>query len=76
VRPDIGQWIAIHRHPRGSTHNGQPRLLSDIDSTRGKKVDRESGRAHEDEVDVECVKIQRRHGIGHDLGGTVAAQEI
>jgi hypothetical protein len=49
-------------------------LLGNVDITRGKKFSHEIGRAHEDEVDVECVKIQRCHGIGHDLGGTVAAQ--
>ncbi|CAB5009990.1 unannotated protein [freshwater metagenome] len=76
MRPDIGQWVAIHRHPGGGTQNCQPRPLGNVDTTRGKKFDRKIGRAHEDEVDVECVKIQRRHGIGHDPRGTVAAQEI
>jgi hypothetical protein len=33
-------------------------------------------RAHEDGVDVGVLRKEGRDGIGHDLGGSIAAQQV
>jgi hypothetical protein len=72
----IGQRVANHRHAATRAQNSQARVRIEVNTASGEQLTGKGGRAHEDEVDVECVQIQRRHGIGHDLGSTVAAQEI